>query len=57
VVVVSKEQYVFQQSFELVVLQNRYIGSMSSDVDVDVVCLLSKIGDDVPGSDWRKERP
>jgi hypothetical protein len=55
VVVVSKEQYVFQQSFELVVLQNRYIGSMSSDVDV--VCLLSKIGDDVPGSDWRKERP
>jgi hypothetical protein len=55
VVVVSKEQDFFLQSLQLVVLQNGYVRSMSSDVDV--VCLLSKIGDDVPGSDWRKERP
>jgi hypothetical protein len=55
VVVVSKELDFFLQSFELVVLQNGYVDSTRSDVDV--VCLLSKIGDDVPGSIWRKERP
>jgi hypothetical protein len=55
VAVVSKEQDFFLQSFELVVSQNGYVGSISSDVDV--VCLFSKIGDDVPGSRWRKERP